>query len=68
MNWSEGAEARLARVPPFVRRFVRQRAESYAREKGAGEVAAQHLDALAKRRFGSGGGPWTRPPPRDSGA
>lgn len=62
MGWSEGAEQRLAHVPGFVRRFVRQRAEAYAREQGAGEVIAAHLDELARRRFGG-------PPPfaRNSG-
>ena len=50
--WSRDAEARLARVPSFVRRFVRQRAESYAREIGASMVLPGHLETLARRRFG----------------
>lgn len=50
--WSQDAEERLARVPGFVRRFVRNRAESHAREIGAACVKAAHLDELAKRRFG----------------
>lgn len=50
--WTPAARARLDRVPPFVRRFVRQRAETHARETGCDAVTAEHLDALARRRFG----------------
>jgi len=50
--WAQDAEERLARVPGFVRRFVRNRAESHAREIGAATVTAAHLEELAKRRFG----------------
>ena len=61
--WSKGAEDRLNRVPPFIRRFVRQRAEAYACELGEATVTARHLDTLAKKRFGSVGPPGvTRPP------
>jgi radical SAM protein with 4Fe4S-binding SPASM domain len=57
LAWTSEAEARLARVPPFVRRFVRQRAEAYAHDLGATTVSAEHLRALARRRFGTGGPP-----------
>jgi radical SAM protein with 4Fe4S-binding SPASM domain len=57
MKWTEGAQTRLSHVPSFVRRFVRQRAEAYAREQGAAAVLAEHLDALARRRFGDTGPP-----------
>lgn len=57
LAWSAEAEARLRHVPPFVRRFVRQRAEAYARERGEHLVTAAHLHALARRRFGMGGVP-----------
>ena len=57
--WSAGAEARLANVPSFVRRFVRQRAEAHAREVGEAVVSADHLVALARRRFGDEP-PWRR--------
>ena len=50
--WTSEAEDRLAQVPGFVRRFVRMRAETHAREIGADTVTAGHLDELARRRFG----------------
>jgi radical SAM protein with 4Fe4S-binding SPASM domain len=62
--WSAGASERLQRVPAFVRRFVRQRAEAFAREQGESVVTAEHLHTLARRRFGAGGPPGvTRPAP-----
>ena len=57
IEWTAEAEARLQRVPPFVRRFVRRRAEDYARETGAAAVTADHLHTLARRRFGAAGPP-----------
>ena len=57
IEWTKEAQARLGHVPSFVRRFVRQRAEAYAREQGAAAVLAEHLDALARRRFGDAGPP-----------
>lgn len=50
--WTPEALARLDRVPPFVRRFVRQRAEAHARQTGSTTVTAGHLETLAQRRFG----------------
>ncbi len=55
--WSPEAERRLARVPGFVRRFVRRRTEDHVRARGEEVVRAEHLDELARRRFGSGGPP-----------
>ena len=66
--WTPEAEARLERVPSFVRRFVRRRAEDHAREVKAEAVTVEHLQTLARRRFGAGGppgatggGPFPRP-------
>ena len=53
--WSDEAEAHLGHVPPFVRRFVRQRAEAYVRDRGEHMVTAAHLHALVQRRFGAAG-------------
>jgi radical SAM protein with 4Fe4S-binding SPASM domain len=55
LTWSEEAEARLGHVPAFVRRFVRQRAEAYVRERGEHVITAAHLHALVQRRFGASG-------------
>jgi radical SAM protein with 4Fe4S-binding SPASM domain len=60
LAWSDEARARLAHVPAFVRRFVRRRAEAYARDCGEQTVTAAHLHALARRRFGAGGLPVDR--------
>ena len=61
VDWTPAARTRLDRVPPFVRRFVRQRAEAFARENGCDAVTAEHLEALARQRFAAGAGP-SRPP------
>lgn len=55
LTWSKEAEARLGHVPAFVRRFVRQRAEAYVRERGEHVITAAHLHALVQRRFGASG-------------
>jgi radical SAM protein with 4Fe4S-binding SPASM domain len=60
--WSVDAELRLERVPSFVRRFVRRRAEDHAREIGAQEVTAEQMETLARRRFGDKGPPGVKPP------
>jgi radical SAM protein with 4Fe4S-binding SPASM domain len=57
LSWTPEAQARLERVPSFVRRFVRRRAEDHAREIGAPSVTAEHLQTLARRRFGDNGPP-----------
>ncbi len=53
--WTPEAEEWLARVPAFVRRFVRQKAESHVRANNGHEVNSEIMSALAKtasRRFG----------------
>lgn len=62
LDWTDEAKARIARVPGFVRRMVRQRAEAYVRGQGRAQVMADDLALLAKRRFGDAG------PPRFGGA
>ncbi len=49
--WTTDANERLQRIPPFVRQFVRQRTEVYAKELGDDLITPDHLHALAKRRF-----------------
>ncbi len=55
--WSEEAEKRLSRVPSFLRKMVRNRAESYVHELGLHMVTEEHLAALSAKRFGSNGPP-----------
>lgn len=57
LRWSPEAEARLKRVPPFVRRMVRKRVEDYVRERGRERVTPEDMQALVRRRFGDAGPP-----------
>ncbi len=57
LKWAADAEIHLARVPGFVRRMVRRRAEDYVRGEGRSEVTKADLTLLAKRRFGENGPP-----------
>ncbi len=57
LRWAEDATVHLARVPGFVRRMVRRRAEDYVRGEGRTEVTKADLTLLAKRRFGDAGPP-----------
>ena len=57
MVWTADAEVWLKRIPSFVRRFVRKRAEDHVRANGGDEVTAEIIGALARERFkGRGGG------------
>jgi len=51
VRWTAAAEARLAKVPAFVRPMARTGIETYARERGAQEVDEIILDA-ARDFFG----------------
>ncbi len=66
LAWSEEAEKRLSRVPSFLRKMVRSRAESYVHELGLHLVTEEHLAILSAKRFGSGGPP--RPGAQPDGA
>lgn len=58
LRWSPQAEEWLARVPSFVRRFVRQRAEGHVRANRGTEITADVMAELAKSvrsRFGGRG-------------
>jgi radical SAM protein with 4Fe4S-binding SPASM domain len=58
MDWLPEAEQRLNRVPPFLRKMVRKRAEDHVREKGQTVVTPEHLSTLAPHRFtGTGNAP-----------
>ncbi len=57
LEWTDEAIERIGRVPGFIRRLARSRAEDYVREQGRTVVTAQDLSTLAKRRFGDAGPP-----------
>lgn len=52
-EWTEEATERLSRVPSFLRRMVRGRAEALAAERGEARVTGEHLAELALRRPGA---------------
>ena len=52
ISWTPEAEQRLSRVPGFLRKMVRKRAESHVQELGEIAVTPKHLATLASRRFG----------------
>ena len=59
MAWTSEAEDWLERVPSFVRRFVRQRAEDHVRAQGGAEVTGAVFEALARDKFkGRDAGRW----------
>jgi hypothetical protein len=51
VRWTAAAEARLAKIPEFIRPMARTGIERYAREQGAYEVDERILDA-AREFFG----------------
>jgi len=57
IKWSSDAEQRLSRIPAFLRKMIKKRAEHYVLECQQSTVTTQHLDFLIKRRFGSAGPP-----------
>jgi len=66
IRWSAAADRRLLRIPAFVRKLVKKRAEAYVAELGEQLVTPAHLSTLSARRFGNGG-PARPPPSRGSG-
>lgn len=50
--WEEKAKTRVDRIPGFIRKMVKKRAEIYVVQMGEKVVTCQHLDQLIARRFG----------------
>jgi radical SAM protein with 4Fe4S-binding SPASM domain len=48
LRWSPDAEAKLARIPSFVRAVVVRRLEEYAREHGATEITATLMQEVRR--------------------
>ena len=57
VTWSAEAEQRLKRIPSFLRKMVKKRAEAHVQEVGDPQVTVEHLSTLAARRFGDAGPP-----------
>ncbi len=55
VRWSAEADRRLSRIPAFVRKLVKKRAEAYVAELGEDLVTPEHLSTLSARRFGNRG-------------
>jgi radical SAM protein with 4Fe4S-binding SPASM domain len=53
IHWSQAAELRLSRIPAFLRKLVKKRAEAYVLELGETTVTPEHLSVLAAKRFGN---------------
>ena len=53
IHWSLAAEQRLSRIPAFLRKLIKKRAEAYVLELWEDTVTLEHLSALAARRFGN---------------
>jgi len=51
VTWTPEAEKRLARIPIFVRPFVRRRAEAVARERGLTEITPELLAELKAKEM-----------------
>lgn len=51
--WSAEAEKRLGRVPGFLRKMVKKRAEQHVLEQGLSEVTSEVLTELSSKRFGA---------------
>lgn len=51
--WHPDAEARIKRVPFFVRPLARRKAERAARERGLSEVTPELLEELRKAQHDS---------------
>jgi len=56
--WTDEAHARLQRIPRFIRKMVKKRAETYVAGLGQARVTTDHLSTLSAKRFGG------KPPPR----
>lgn len=52
VQWSDEAQQRLSRIPKFIRKMVKKRAETYVAELGEHIVTPEHLSTLSARRFG----------------
>ena len=48
LRWSAEAEARLARIPSFVRAVVASRLEAFARDRGVAEITVDLMSEVRR--------------------
>jgi radical SAM protein with 4Fe4S-binding SPASM domain len=48
LRWAPAAEARLARIPSFVRGVVTRRLEEYARDRGIDEITVELMQSVRR--------------------
>ncbi len=53
ISWSDDALVRLNRIPGFIRKMVKKRAEAYVMDQKGSIVTTTHLEELTARRFGN---------------
>lgn len=53
IRWHEDASKRLSRIPGFLQKMIKKRAEAHVLELGEDIVMAKHLSNLASKRFGN---------------
>ncbi len=52
IQWHKDASQRLSRIPGFLQKMIKKRAEAYVLELGENTVTCDHLSTLASKRFG----------------
>lgn len=52
-TWDEAAQARLNRIPYFLRAMVKKGVERHAREQGLTVITVELMEELRKKRFGN---------------
>ncbi len=60
ISWTDEAHIRLQKIPRFIRKMVKKRAETFVVEQGETRVTSEHLATLSAKRFGG------KPPHRPS--
>lgn len=51
--WDEAAQARLSRIPYFLRAMVKKGVERHARERGIPAITVELMEELRRKRFGN---------------
>ena len=52
VSWDEAALVRINRIPGFIRKMVKKKAEAYVLQQRETVVKVHHLEEMTARRFG----------------